>query len=275
MTDWTTINAAGSTVISFLTLIASAYLLISLTLQGRGKLRVRLLLGLVTSDLVIASVAFCIPHPVTPQPAPHRPPQLSELLFPLSGPLLPPLSRAGLTVRSRNRVAVLPTEIAFLAGHPVQTGTAACVSRALSILVYREEAKHRNSQNAGGFFVTAILFTQHLWTLTIAVATFLLLVRPRSHPLAFHVQWTALTVRKTRNTPSRMSPHCLKSIPGPSRRLFGASPSSTLAVSFAHTIALRLFVSLELTQWGPYSLASQGRLVVIRQPMLLWQQTHP
>jgi len=47
------INGIGGVAISGMTLIAATYLLISLWKQGRGKLRVRLLLGMVISDLLL------------------------------------------------------------------------------------------------------------------------------------------------------------------------------------------------------------------------------
>lgn len=52
-TNYTKINAIGGTIISSSTIIAAAYLLWSLARQGRGKLRVRLLLGMVISDLIL------------------------------------------------------------------------------------------------------------------------------------------------------------------------------------------------------------------------------
>jgi hypothetical protein len=52
-TNYTKINAIGGTILSASTIIAAAYLLLSLARQGRGKLRVRLLLGMVISDLVL------------------------------------------------------------------------------------------------------------------------------------------------------------------------------------------------------------------------------
>nr|XP_031863082.1 uncharacterized protein CI109_001560 [Kwoniella shandongensis]KAA5530154.1 hypothetical protein CI109_001560 [Kwoniella shandongensis] len=111
MTSIATIMATGATVVSGLTILASAYLLVSLYLQGRGKLRVKLLLGMVISDLLLG-------------------------------------------------VVVLPIEIAFLTGNTTKPKTAGC--------------------NAAGFVLTTILFTQHLWTLCIAIATFLLLKYPLS-----------------------------------------------------------------------------------------------
>ena len=51
--EWTDINAIGGLVISALTLIAAVYLWLSLWRQGRGKLRVRLLLGMVISDVLL------------------------------------------------------------------------------------------------------------------------------------------------------------------------------------------------------------------------------
>ena len=53
MVRWTYINAVGGTVISALTLAAASYLLFSLWRQGTGKLRVRLLIGMVVSDLLL------------------------------------------------------------------------------------------------------------------------------------------------------------------------------------------------------------------------------
>lgn len=48
-----TINGIGQTVISSLTIIGSVYLLVALWRQGRGKLRVRLLLGMIFGDLLL------------------------------------------------------------------------------------------------------------------------------------------------------------------------------------------------------------------------------
>ncbi|WVF66890.1 hypothetical protein IAT40_001633 [Kwoniella sp. CBS 6097] len=112
----TKVNATGASVISGLTLIAASYLFVSLLRQGRGKLRVRLLLGMVVSDLVIGLVA-------------------------------------------------LPPEIMYLAGAGLKTGTRGC--------------------DAIGFLLTTVLFSQHLWTLAIAVATFLLLIYPLSPATSF------------------------------------------------------------------------------------------
>lgn len=47
------INGIGQTVITALTIIGSIYLLIALWRQGRGKLRVRLLLGMIYGDLLL------------------------------------------------------------------------------------------------------------------------------------------------------------------------------------------------------------------------------
>jgi hypothetical protein len=53
-----------------------------------------------------------------------------------------------------------------------KTGSAACVSRFGTVA-----GENRvDDQNGLGFLLTVVLFTQHLWTLAIAVATFLLLV---------------------------------------------------------------------------------------------------
>ncbi|RSH94508.1 hypothetical protein EHS25_004311 [Saitozyma podzolica] len=115
-TNYTKINAIGGTILSASTIIAAAYLLLSLARQGRGKLRVRLLLGMVISDLVLG-------------------------------------------------IVVLPSEISYLAGRPLVTGTKGC--------------------DAQGFLLTIVLFTQHLWTLSIAFATFLLLKYPLSRTTTF------------------------------------------------------------------------------------------
>jgi hypothetical protein len=53
MTNWTEATAIGAAVISGSTLVSSLYLLWSLLRKGRGKLRVRLLLGMVISDLIL------------------------------------------------------------------------------------------------------------------------------------------------------------------------------------------------------------------------------
>lgn len=47
------INGTGQTIISSLTMIGSLYLLVALFRQGRGKLRVRLLLGMIFGDLLL------------------------------------------------------------------------------------------------------------------------------------------------------------------------------------------------------------------------------
>lgn len=52
-TDYTRINAIGATTLSVLTVVSAAYLLYRLLQQGRGKLRVRLLIGLVSSDIFL------------------------------------------------------------------------------------------------------------------------------------------------------------------------------------------------------------------------------
>jgi hypothetical protein len=51
--EWTRINAYGSSIISGFTVVASVYLLTSLIRRGRGKIRVRLLVGMVVSDLLL------------------------------------------------------------------------------------------------------------------------------------------------------------------------------------------------------------------------------
>lgn len=47
------INGVGQTVITSLTIIGASYLLYALWTQGRGKLRVRLLLGMIFGDLLL------------------------------------------------------------------------------------------------------------------------------------------------------------------------------------------------------------------------------
>ncbi|ORY25814.1 hypothetical protein BCR39DRAFT_470972 [Naematelia encephala] len=110
MVAWTYINAVGGSIISGLTVLASVYLMVSLARQGRGKLRVRLLLGMVISDLLVGLIVF-------------------------------------------------PQEFSYLVKHPLTPG---------------------NACNTVGFLFTAIVFSQHLWTLSIAFATFLLLKYPLS-----------------------------------------------------------------------------------------------
>ena len=56
MTNWGKINAVGSSAISGSTVIAGLYLFFCLIRQGTGKLRTRLLLGMVTSDVLIGLV---------------------------------------------------------------------------------------------------------------------------------------------------------------------------------------------------------------------------
>lgn len=51
--NYTRINAIGVCVIASSTVISAAYLLGTLAKQGRGKLRVRMLLGMIASDLMI------------------------------------------------------------------------------------------------------------------------------------------------------------------------------------------------------------------------------
>jgi hypothetical protein len=53
MVAWLFINTIGGLIISALTLVAATYLLVSLWNQGKGKLRVRLLMGMVISDLLL------------------------------------------------------------------------------------------------------------------------------------------------------------------------------------------------------------------------------
>jgi hypothetical protein len=101
-------SSVGAIVIESLTILASLYLLKPLTQQGLSKLRVRLLIGMVVSDLALGLVG-AVPN------------------------------------------------AAWLAGKSLRQGTPSC--------------------NAAGFLLTGVLFTQHLWTLVIAIATFALLVR--------------------------------------------------------------------------------------------------
>jgi ABC-type enterochelin transport system permease subunit len=51
------INSIGQTIITSLTIIGSSYLLYALFRQGHGKLRVRLLLGMIFGDLLLGYVA--------------------------------------------------------------------------------------------------------------------------------------------------------------------------------------------------------------------------
>lgn len=60
--QWARINAIGSSVITSITIAASVYLFVVLSRQGRGKLRVRLLLGMVISDFLLgygSNVRWC------------------------------------------------------------------------------------------------------------------------------------------------------------------------------------------------------------------------
>ncbi|KIR31250.1 hypothetical protein I352_06344 [Cryptococcus deuterogattii MMRL2647] len=111
MLPYSLINATGSIVISAVTLISALYLFIMLYRQEKGKLRVRLLVGMVISDLLLGLV------------------------------ILPPVAM-------------------YIANRKLATGSAGC--------------------NAQAFILIAILFTQHLWTLVMAVSTFLLLRHPLS-----------------------------------------------------------------------------------------------
>lgn len=56
MLPYSLINATGSIVISAVTLISALYLFIMLYRQEKGKLRVRLLVGMVISDLLLGWV---------------------------------------------------------------------------------------------------------------------------------------------------------------------------------------------------------------------------
>ncbi|KAE8540778.1 hypothetical protein D1P53_003142 [Cryptococcus gattii VGV] len=111
MLPYSLINATGSIVISAVTLISALYLFLMLYRQGKGKLRVRLLVGMVISDLLLGLV------------------------------ILPPVAM-------------------YIANRKLATGSAGC--------------------NAQAFILIATLFTQHLWTLVMAVSTFLLLRHPLS-----------------------------------------------------------------------------------------------
>jgi hypothetical protein len=64
------INSVGQTIITSLTIIGSSYLLYALLRQGHGKLRVRLLLGMIFGDLLLGYVTVslastCADHPVS------------------------------------------------------------------------------------------------------------------------------------------------------------------------------------------------------------------
>lgn len=52
------VNAIGAISLACATLVAGMYLLISIARQGHGKLRVRLLLGMVASDLVLGAIVL-------------------------------------------------------------------------------------------------------------------------------------------------------------------------------------------------------------------------
>lgn len=105
-------SSIGAIIIECLTVLGAVYLLFPLGRQGLVKLRVRLLIGMVVSDLALGLVGL--------------------------------ISSAG-----------------FLAGHPLKVSSKEC--------------------NAVGFLIVSILFTQHLWTLVIAIATFGLLKYPMSY----------------------------------------------------------------------------------------------
>ena len=53
MVAWLRVTAVGDTVISGLTVVGSLYLMWSLAKKGTGKLRVRLLVGMVMSDFFL------------------------------------------------------------------------------------------------------------------------------------------------------------------------------------------------------------------------------
>ncbi|KAK4685663.1 hypothetical protein P7C73_g4483, partial [Tremellales sp. Uapishka_1] len=58
MVNYVYINAVGASVITASTVLASLYLMVELFRQGRGKLRVKLLMGMVFSDLMFGIVTF-------------------------------------------------------------------------------------------------------------------------------------------------------------------------------------------------------------------------
>lgn len=53
-----TVNAAGGIAFSALTVVASVYMLVNLMRQGFNKMRVRMLVGIVLSDLAIGLSTF-------------------------------------------------------------------------------------------------------------------------------------------------------------------------------------------------------------------------
>lgn len=55
---WTLTTAAGGVAISVVSLFCALYLMYSLWHNGRGKLRVRLLMGIVSSDIIISLTAL-------------------------------------------------------------------------------------------------------------------------------------------------------------------------------------------------------------------------
>jgi hypothetical protein len=102
MVAWAKINAYGSTVIAASTIVAASYLLITLFKQGRGKLRVRLLIGMVSSDLLLGYVKDpCYPCP-------------------------------GNADQDECRLVAIVPEAKYIAGHPLITGSGGCVSRITS-----------------------------------------------------------------------------------------------------------------------------------------------
>ena len=138
-------------------------------------------------------------------------------------------------------VAIVPESIYLSDGVGLKTGSGGCVCR------IEDEKDHADAQDASAFLITTILFTQHLWTLAIATATFLLLVRRCVK---------RLTTTHRRNTHFRESRPLWRGGRGCLRRSFGRSRSRTRAVSrHAHECT-----PLTPVWWGTVGWVSTGNL---------------
>ena len=116
------------------------------------------------------------------------------------------------------RLTITPTEIMYLSGKPFINDTPGCVSHTKSWLQFRRWQVDV-LQNAHGFIFTTVLFTQHLWTLAIAIATFLLLVS--SFLLPLYKQAESQAEIRCRNILYHERSRCWISTPGHVVRLSG------------------------------------------------------
>jgi hypothetical protein len=127
----------------------------------------------------------------------------------------------------RSIVGLIPTAN-YLAGHPLISGSKACVSGSLANASFTTSLCYGipyscRSQSAVGFIITSVVFTQHLWTLVIAITTYALLVSLRR--LTFERK-CALTVSTCRNTLSTASLASCTNIGMSPQLWFGSFPSS-------------------------------------------------